>query len=152
VEILEQPTASAKHGGETNEVCSFICISFRIFQLVPVTLKMWKTGFSMDDGELRPYEAPASREFMQQIMTGFVVLQFHYIYNVNFSRIPAELVRAYPGREIDLQMEDHRTEEYKAPPMKPFSGAGQRLGAVVPALSNEQVMTSSSSASAPGTF
>jgi UBX domain-containing protein 1 len=31
-------------------------------------------------------------------------------------------------------MEDHRHEAYKAPPMKPFSGSGQRLGALLPGV------------------
>ena len=43
-----------------------------------------------------------------------------------------ELRRQYPGREIDLQMENKQAEQYKAPPAKPFSGKGQMLGAVVP--------------------
>lgn len=46
-------------------------------------------------------------------------------------RIPMELVRLYPGRTIDLRME-RKSEPYKAPKPKPFSGHGQRLGDIVP--------------------
>uniref|UniRef100_F1L652 NSFL1 cofactor p47 n=1 Tax=Ascaris suum TaxID=6253 RepID=F1L652_ASCSU len=81
-----------------------------------VTLTMWENGFSVDDGPLRQFEAPENRSFLQSIMQG---------------RIPMELVRLYPGRTIDLRME-RKSEPYKAPKPKPFSGHGQRLGDIVP--------------------
>jgi UBX domain-containing protein 1 len=40
-----------------------------VFQL-DMTLKMWKKGFSVDDGELRLYEDPANREFLDSISRG----------------------------------------------------------------------------------
>lgn len=40
-------------------------------------------------------------------------------------------MRLYPGRTIDLRIE-RKSEAYKAPKPKPFSGHGQRLGDIVP--------------------
>ncbi|KHN75542.1 NSFL1 cofactor p47 [Toxocara canis] len=81
-----------------------------------VTLTMWENGFSVDDGPLRQFDDPENRSFLQSIMQG---------------RIPMELVRLYPSRTIDLRME-RKSEAYKAPKPKPFSGHGQRLGDIVP--------------------
>ena len=49
------------------------------------TLKMWRDGFSLDGGELRKYEDPGNREFMQSVMRG---------------AIPPELVREAKGGEV----------------------------------------------------
>ncbi|XP_074601273.1 NSFL1 cofactor p47-like isoform X2 [Brevipalpus obovatus] len=86
---------------------------------VPMRLKMWRNGFSVDDGPLRSFEDPENREFLASISRG---------------EVPRELVREAKGREVALNMEDHRTEEYVPvkKPIKAFSGAGQRLGAVTP--------------------
>jgi len=82
-------------------------------------LKMWRNGFSIDDGPLRSFEDPENREFLASISRG---------------EVPRELVHEAKGKEVALNMEDHRTEEYtpvkKA--IKAFSGTGQRLGAVTP--------------------
>lgn len=86
---------------------------------VTVAFRLWQNGFSLDDGPLREYNDPASRRFMESIQRG---------------QIPSELTTAHPGCEIDLTMERHVNEEYKPPPMKPFSGQGTRLGAVVPGV------------------
>ncbi|KAH9421214.1 NSFL1 cofactor p47 [Dermatophagoides pteronyssinus] len=79
------------------------------------TLKLWRDGFSIDDGPLRSYQDPSNAEFLASIRSG---------------QIPRELSRG--GRsEVHLKMEDHRTEEYQPPPKKPakpFTGEGQRLG------------------------
>lgn len=82
-------------------------------------LKMWSNGFSVDDGPLRSFDDPENREFLASISRG---------------EVPRELVREAKGKEVALNMEDHRGEEYVAvkKPIKAFSGAGQRLGAVTP--------------------
>ncbi len=35
-----------------------------------MTLKMWKTGFSVDDGPLREYHAEENKEFLNSIRQG----------------------------------------------------------------------------------
>jgi len=82
---------------------------------IEVTLKMWKNGFSVDDGQLRPYDDPDNREFLRSIQRG---------------EIPNELIRMARGGEVGLNMEDHRQEEFVAPKQKfkAFQCSGQRLG------------------------
>ncbi|CAG9530791.1 unnamed protein product [Cercopithifilaria johnstoni] len=82
-----------------------------------VTLIMWENGFTVDDGPLRLYNDLTSHSFLQSISEG---------------HIPNELVRQHPGKAIDIRME-RRREPYVVKP-KPFSGQGQRLGELVPAI------------------
>jgi len=84
-------------------------------------LKMWRDGFSLDDGELRQYQDPANREFLSSVMTG---------------KIPQELVKEAQGGEVHVDMEDHKEEEYVKPTAKskPFQGAGNVLGSIAPAV------------------
>lgn len=35
-----------------------------------VTLKLWKEGFSVDDGAIREYADPANREFLDYVRRG----------------------------------------------------------------------------------
>lgn len=99
---------------------------------VVVELFIWENGFSIDDGPLRSFEDEGSRQFLTSIMQG---------------RVPPELLAAHPRRRIDLRMQK-RPGPYEPPKLKPFQGAGARLGAVVP-----QIVTSApeqpSSSSAP---
>ncbi|RWS04252.1 NSFL1 cofactor p47-like protein, partial [Dinothrombium tinctorium] len=84
-------------------------------------LKMWRNGFSVDDGPLRAYEDPNSREFLESIKKG---------------EIPRELIHGARGGEVNLNMEDHRHEDF-VPPKKAvqaFSGKGFRLGAAAPEM------------------
>jgi len=82
---------------------------------IEVTLKMWKNGFSVDDGQLRTYDDPDNRDFLRSIQRG---------------EIPNELIRMARGGEVGLNMEDHRQEEFVAPKQKfkAFQCSGQRLG------------------------
>ena len=57
-------------------------------------LKMWRNGFSVDDGELRSYQDPANAEFLACIQRG---------------EVPRELIAAARGGEVNLNMEDHRS-------------------------------------------
>ncbi|XP_071454790.1 NSFL1 cofactor p47 [Hetaerina americana] len=85
-----------------------------------VTLKMWREGFSVDDGPLRLYSDPESREFLDAVRQG---------------ELPPELSRGRRrGAEVHLNMEDHRHEDYIANKFKAFSGKGQLLGTVVPTV------------------
>jgi len=37
---------------------------------VDMVLKLWKNGFSVDDGPLRDFNAPENREFLNDIKNG----------------------------------------------------------------------------------
>ncbi|KAI1280893.1 NSFL1 cofactor p47 [Halotydeus destructor] len=82
-------------------------------------LRLWRNGFTVDDGDLRAFSDPANADFLASIKSG---------------HIPRELVMMARGGEVSLNMEDHRSEEYV--PMKKkakaFEGEGHRLGSVVP--------------------
>jgi UBX domain-containing protein 1 len=86
--------------------------------LQKVTLTAWQGGvFSLDDGvnpvvPRSPATDPEFAKFLDAVMKG---------------HLP-------PGFTSDthLVFEDRREEDFKPPPMKPFSGAGRRLGDVVP--------------------
>uniref|UniRef100_A0A158PBB1 UBX domain-containing protein n=1 Tax=Angiostrongylus cantonensis TaxID=6313 RepID=A0A158PBB1_ANGCA len=98
---------------------------------VVVSLYMWDNGFSIDDGPLRTFDEPESRQFLESIMQG---------------RVPAELVAAHPRRHIDLRMQ-RRSGPYEPPKLKPFQGTGARLGTVVPqVVASPSVASSSNSA------
>ncbi|NXO67255.1 NSF1C protein, partial [Phainopepla nitens] len=97
-------------------------------QDVHVVLKLWKSGFSLDSGELRSYQDPSNAQFLDDIRRG---------------EVPAELRRLARGGQVNLDMEDHRDEEYVKPKsvFRAFTGEGQKLGSTVP-----QVMGTSSPA------
>ncbi|XP_009281037.1 PREDICTED: NSFL1 cofactor p47 [Aptenodytes forsteri] len=97
-------------------------------QDVHVVLKLWKSGFSLDSGELRSYQDPSNAQFLDDIRRG---------------EVPAELRRLARGGQVNLDMEDHRDEEYVKPKsvFKAFTGEGQKLGSTAP-----QVMGTSSPA------
>ncbi|XP_067163573.1 NSFL1 cofactor p47 isoform X3 [Apteryx mantelli] len=107
---------TAKSSGETSK------------PKVHVVLKLWKSGFSLDSGELRSYQDPSNAQFLDDIRRG---------------EVPAELRRLARGGQVNLDMEDHRDEDYVKPKsvFKAFTGEGQKLGSTVP-----QVMGTSSPA------
>ncbi|XP_024149657.1 NSFL1 cofactor p47 isoform X2 [Oryzias melastigma] len=90
-------------------------------QDVHVVLKLWKSGFSLDDGELRNYSDPGNANFLDAIRRG---------------EIPLELRQRTRGGQVNLDMEDHRDEDYVKPKMafKAFEGEGQKLGSATPEL------------------
>lgn len=54
--------------------------------------------------------------------------------------IPLEMQQQY-GRDVIVDITNREAEDYKPPPLKPFSGQGQKLGAipqVVPVISTVQ--------------
>ncbi|GFO22492.1 nsfl1 cofactor p47 [Plakobranchus ocellatus] len=88
-------------------------------QQVDKKLKLWKNGFSVDDGPLRDFNSPENKQFLDSIARG---------------EVPQELIREAHGGEVNLDMEDHRAEEYVKPKVKvkAFSGAGHMLGSEEP--------------------
>ncbi|XP_056129959.1 NSFL1 cofactor p47 isoform X2 [Lampris incognitus] len=90
-------------------------------QDVHVVLKLWKTGFSLDDGELRNYNDPGNAIFLESIRRG---------------EIPMELRQRSRGGQVNLDMEDHRDEEFSKPKLafRAFGGEGQKLGSATPEL------------------
>ncbi|TRZ01935.1 hypothetical protein DNTS_012388, partial [Danionella cerebrum] len=94
-------------------------------QDVHVVLKLWKTGFSLDDGELRNYTDPENALFLESIRRG---------------EIPLELRQRFRGGQVNLDMEDHRDEDFSKPKsaFKAFTGEGQKLGSATPELVSPQ--------------
>ncbi|XP_051946822.1 NSFL1 cofactor p47 [Xyrauchen texanus] len=90
-------------------------------QNVNVVLKLWKTGFSLDDGELRNYSDPGNALFLEAIRRG---------------EIPLELRQRSRGGQVNLDMEDHRDEDFSKPKsaFRAFTGEGQKLGSATPEL------------------
>ncbi|XP_078254690.1 NSFL1 cofactor p47-like isoform X1 [Rhinoraja longicauda] len=88
---------------------------------VQVLLKLWKNGFSLDDGELRTYTDPQNAQFLESICKG---------------EIPVELQKLVHGSQVSLDMEDHRSEEYLKHKLqfKAFTGDGQKLGSPTPTI------------------
>ncbi|KAL5006746.1 hypothetical protein ScPMuIL_015552 [Solemya velum] len=86
---------------------------------VDVVLRLWKTGFTVDDGPLREYRDPSNQDFLSSIQRG---------------EAPRELIKNARGGEVNINMEDHKDEEYVRPKvaMKAFSGAGHMLGSPAP--------------------
>ncbi|XP_053963804.1 NSFL1 cofactor p47 [Anastrepha ludens] len=81
-----------------------------------VVLKLWSQGFSIDDGELRLYDDPENKEFLETVMRG---------------EIPHELLEM--GWLVNVDVEDHRHEEYKRKAVPPkFKGSGHTLGSPTP--------------------
>ncbi|CAL8082425.1 unnamed protein product [Calicophoron daubneyi] len=87
-----------------------------------VIVKMWRDGFSLDDGPLRNYTDQESRTFLEDIQAG---------------RVPKELIRSACGGLVNVLLEDHHHEAWHAPPtpkVKPFSGTGTMLGHPLPRI------------------
>ncbi|KAH8416183.1 hypothetical protein KR222_010108 [Zaprionus bogoriensis] len=80
-----------------------------------VVLKLWSQGFSIDGGELRHYDDPQNKEFLETVMRG---------------EIPQELLEM--GRMVNVDVEDHRHEDFKRQAVpQTFKGSGQKLGSPV---------------------
>ncbi|ALC40534.1 p47 [Drosophila busckii] len=103
-----------------------------------VVLKLWSQGFSIDGGELRHYDDPQNKEFLETVMRG---------------EIPQELLEM--GRMVNVDVEDHRHEDFKRQSMpQSFKGSGQKLGSPVGNISTNQesaptAATTVTSAAAP---
>ncbi|XP_059915107.1 NSFL1 cofactor p47 [Gadus macrocephalus] len=109
-------------------------------QDVHVVLKLWKSGFSLDEGDLRNYSDPGNSLFLESIRRG---------------EIPLELRQRARGGQVNLDMEDHRDEDFARPKIafRAFGGEGYKLGSatpdlVVPAASQTDQVASEAQASA----
>jgi len=84
-----------------------------------VTLRLWRDGFTVDDGGLRSYTDPANKTFLDSITRG---------------EIPHELQEG--NKEVHLSMEDRRMESFKIietrRSTRPFTGHGYTLGSPTP--------------------
>lgn len=88
-----------------------------------VTIRVYRQGFTVDDGDLRPYEDPRNREFFESI---------------THNEIPAEL-RKQGKTMVHVNVEDHLSEDYvkKAPKFKAFGGSGHTLGSPTPPMTGD---------------
>lgn len=83
-------------------------------------LKLWKNGFTVDDGVLRSYQDPNNQEFLDSIQKGVP---------------PRELIRQSEGAEVNLDMQDHRDEDYIPPKGKyVLYNDGYKLGSPTPTV------------------
>ena len=98
---------------------------------VDMVLKLWKNGFSIDSGPLRDFKDPANKEFLDSIAKG---------------EVPNELIKEAKGGEVNLDMEDHRTEDYVQPkvPVRAFTGEGHMLGSPAPNIVSAPAASGSS--------
>lgn len=103
-----------------------------------VMLRMWKQGFTVDNGELRPYEDPSNAEFLNSIKR---------------SEVPLELIKEARGGEVYINMADHRHEDYvqKKQPRPTFQGAGHTLGSVTPSVVGQETRPTGATGGAMGT-
>ena len=98
-----------------------------------VTIRVYRSGFTVDDGDLRPYEDPRNREFFESI---------------THNEIPAELQKQ--GKTmVHVNVEDHLTEDYvkRAPRFKAFQGSGNTLGSPAPTVTQNDPAASSAAPS-----
>lgn len=84
-----------------------------------VVIKMWKNGFTINDGQLRDYTDAANRQFMDSMKKG---------------ELPPELHKTFAKKELSVNVEDRKGEEYliRKKHVDPFSGQGHRLGSATP--------------------
>ncbi|XP_031831698.1 NSFL1 cofactor p47 isoform X2 [Nomia melanderi] len=87
----------------------------------PITLKLWKNGFTVNDSDLRSYNDPENRKFLDTIKRGEIPPE-----------IRQEIVRS---TEAWIDMEDRRHEIYlpQKVKVKAFAGKGHMLGSPSPA-------------------
>ncbi|EOB06188.1 UBX domain-containing protein 4, partial [Anas platyrhynchos] len=100
-----------------------ICMSpTTVKNQVDVIIKLWKNGFTVNDGELRSYADVASQQFLDSVKKG---------------ELPFELRKVFEKEEVDVKVEDKKDEVYlssKKPVFHPFSGHGYRLGSATPRI------------------
>lgn len=132
-----QDRASRSRGGERKRCDSFVNSLFEeakdagVLNASPedeaeVVIRMWKNGFTINDGELRDYTDAANRQFMDSVRKG---------------ELPPELQRTSEKEEVAVNVEDRKSEEYslKKKQVDPFSGKGYRLGSATPTVINKAV-------------
>ncbi|XP_063771366.1 UBX domain-containing protein 2A isoform X2 [Pseudophryne corroboree] len=107
--LFEEDDAGANASPEDDENCA------------DVVIKMWKNGFTINDGQLRDYTDAANRQFMDSMRKG---------------ELPSELERTFEKEEVAVNVVDRKSEEYsiRKKRMDPFSGQGHRLGSAAPKI------------------
>lgn len=91
-------------------------------QVVVRNLTLWRNGLTLEDGPLIPYDSPDGSRFMEAVSRGSA---------------PLDLLNAAEGQKVDVHVRRKLEEEYKPTVSKnPFSGVGNRVGSIVPSLSN----------------
>ncbi|KAF7239420.1 UBX domain-containing protein 2A [Varanus komodoensis] len=117
------------------------------------TIKLWKNGFTVNDGELRSYKDTANQRFLDSIKKGQVSFVSHakftntayallicfYSVYMNYSfclELPLELQKICDKEEVDVKVDDKKDVEYtlRKPAFHPFSGQGYRLGSATPRI------------------
>ncbi|KAE8605210.1 hypothetical protein XENTR_v10015026 [Xenopus tropicalis] len=93
-----------------------------------VIIKMWKNGFTINDGYLRDYSGAENRQFMDSVRKG---------------ELPEELQKTFDKEEIAVNVEDRKNEEYllRKPNIDAFSGLGHRLGSAAPKVITKDMET-----------
>lgn len=88
-----------------------------------IALRLWQSGFTVDDGPIREYSDPQNRDFLDTVRKG---------------EIPIELRHKANGGEVHVKLEDHSHDEYvsKKPIVQAFAGTGFRLGNVAPTVTS----------------
>ncbi|KAJ2480840.1 protein phosphatase regulator [Coemansia sp. RSA 2320] len=93
-------------------------------------LTFWRNGFSLGDGPLFNTEDPVNRQNLEAILQG---------------RAPLDILNVRPGQQVEMKVTNRRDEDYvppPPPPAQPFSGHGQRLGGLAPAISAAAALSS----------
>jgi len=97
---------------------------------VEISLRLWQSGFTIDDGPLRPYAEQQNKEFLDTVRRGEIPMELHN--------------QTKGGGEIELKLEDHSHEEHVArkPKVAAFGGSGMRLGNITPVVTNPTAVIS----------
>ncbi|NXX89370.1 UBX2A protein, partial [Centropus bengalensis] len=100
-----------------------ICVpSTTVKSQADVIVKLWKNGFTVNDGQLRSYSDVENQQFLDSIKKG---------------ELPSELRKAFDKEEVDIRVEDKKDKVYlssRKPVFRPFSGPGYRLGSATPRI------------------
>nr|DBA25722.1 TPA: hypothetical protein GDO54_010079 [Pyxicephalus adspersus] len=132
-----QDRGSRSRGGDRKRCDSFVNSLFEeaqdagVLNASPedeaeVVIRMWKNGFTINDGQLRDYTDAANQQFMNSVRKG---------------ELPSELQRTFEKEEVAVNVEDRKSEEYalKKKQVNLFSGKGYRLGSATPKVINKAV-------------
>ncbi|XP_047243857.1 UBX domain-containing protein 2A isoform X1 [Girardinichthys multiradiatus] len=96
-----------------------ICYDASGSSKVEMVVRLWKDGFTINDGDFRGYSMPENQDFLDAIKRG---------------ELPAEWESRAEEEELEISVEDMTEENYvlKKKAFHPFSGRGYRLGSVAP--------------------
>ncbi|KAK7907173.1 hypothetical protein WMY93_015785 [Mugilogobius chulae] len=96
-----------------------ICYDASGTSKVEMVVRLWKDGFTVNDGEFRSYTVPENQDFLDAIKRG---------------ELPSEWESRAEEEELEISVEDFTEETYvpKKKAFHPFSGRGYRLGSVAP--------------------